>query len=158
NYNEILKQKYAAFTNVQLKDGVYLDYVSFFEQKPVEYYQLVKNNGEVIRAVDAKDDRIPARKFFCYVENGKAYKNTAIGFLALNKDEKGYFVQSNLGILSPEEIKISVFYVLAGGIVGGVVGGVVEGIRADVKLQKAMKEEKYNIYVDFLNGEYIFRQ
>jgi hypothetical protein len=156
NYNEILKEKSVAFTNNQLKEGVYIDYGGFFKQQPLANYQLIKKGEEVIRAVNPNDDKIPSRKFFCYVENGKAYKNTAIGFLEMSKDDKGFFVEANEGILFPDEVKISVFYFIAGGLIGGAVGGIVEGIKSDSKQKKALKAERHPIYIDFLNGEYSF--
>lgn len=156
NYNEILKEKYAAFSAQKLKDGIYLDYASFFNQTPVENYELVRNEGEVVKAMKGDDDKIPTRKIFIYVENGKAFKNSALGFLELKKDAKGFFVEANEGILFPEEIKISLFYYIVGGLPGIVVGGIVEGIRADAKQKKAMKSAKFPIYIDFLNGEYEF--
>ena len=151
DYNEILKSNYAAFSSNKLKDGVYLDYKSFFEQTPLENYQLIRNSGEVVRAVNAKDDRIPARKIYSFVENGKVYKNSQAGFLDLEKDERGYFVMGNKFMLFPEEINVSSAYFLF-----GAVGGIAAGIEFNIKYNKALKAEKDKIYIDFLNGEYSF--
>lgn len=150
-YNEILKANYPVFSNSILKDGVYLDYKSFFEQKPIENYQLIKNNGEVVRAVNANDDRIPTRKIYCYIEKGKIYKNSQAGFLDLEKDQRGYFVMGNKFMLFPEEINVSSAYFLF-----GAVGGIAAGIEFNIKYNKALKAEKDKIYIDFLNGEYSF--
>ncbi|QOW11091.1 hypothetical protein Q73A0000_12350 [Kaistella flava (ex Peng et al. 2021)] len=152
-YNETLKSNYPAFSETGLKDGVYLDYNSFFNQTPIDNYQLIKNKDEVVRAVNSKDERIPARKIYSYVENGKAYKNTQAGFLDLQKDQRGYFVMGNKYMLFPEEINVSSAYFLF-----GVVGGIAAGIEFNVKYNKALKDERYPIYIDFLNGEYSFEK
>lgn len=151
-YNEILKANYPAFSDNVLKDGVYLDSQSFFKQTPVENYQIVKNNGEVIKAVDSNDNKIPARKFFCYVENGKAFKNTQAGFLEVQQDERGFFIEANSSMLFPEEIKITPYYF----ILGPIGAGIAAGIEFSVKYNKALKDERYAIYIDFLTGEYSF--
>lgn len=156
NYNQILKNNFPAFANTALKDGIYLDYESFFNQTPIENYELIKKEGEVVKAMKGEEDWIPRRKIYIYVEKGKPYKNTAIGFLEMKKDDKGFFVEANEGILFPYEVKISVFYYIVGGLPGAVVGAVVEGIKADSKLKKAKNAEKNPIYIDFLNGEYSF--
>ena len=150
-YNEILKANYAAFSDSSLKDGVYLDYKSFFEQKPLENYQLIKNNGELVRAVSSKEEKLPARKIYSYVKKGKAYKNSQAGFLDLEKDERGYFVMGNKFMLFPEEINVSSAYFLF-----GAVGGIAAGIEFNIKYSKALKGDKDPIYIDFLNGEYSF--
>lgn len=156
NYNTILKSEFPLF-NENLKDGIYLDYKSFFSQQPTENYKLIKSEkNEVIKAENASGDKIPARKFYIYVENGKAYKNTAIGFLEINKDENGFYVEANEKLLFPDEVKISAFYFIAGGLIGGAVGGIVEGIKADSKQKKALAADRYKIYIDYLNGEYSF--
>ncbi|MGA9212337.1 hypothetical protein, partial [Kaistella sp.] len=150
-YDEILKTNYSAFSNNELKDGIYLDYQSFFSQAPIENYQIIKNNGEVIKAVNTADDKIPARKIYGYVENGKAFKNTQAGFLELQKNEKGFFVMANKYILFPEEINVSSAYFLF-----GAVGGIASGIELYAKYNKALKADRDPIYIDFLNGEYSF--
>ena len=152
-YNEILKSNYPVFIENSLKDGVYLDYKSFFEQKAIENYQLIKNGDEVVRAVNTNDDRIPARKIYIYVENGKAYKNTQAGFLELQKDQRGYFIRANKYILFPEEINVSSGFYLFGAI-----GGATVAVIQLSKYNKALKEERYNIYIDYLNGEYSFEK
>lgn len=152
-YNEILKSNYPVFIENSLKDGVYLDYKSFFEQKAIENYQLIKNGDEVVRAVNTNDDRIPARKIYIYVENGKAYKNTQAGFLELQKDQRAYFIRANKYILFPEEINVSSGFYLFGAI-----GGATVAVIQLSKYNKALKEERYNIYIDYLNGEYSFEK
>lgn len=152
-YNKILKSNYPAFAGNGLKDGVYLDHKSFFNQTPIENHQLIKNKGEVVRAVNADDDRIPARKIYTYVENGKAYKNSEAGFLEMQEDERGFYVKANKYILFPEEINGSSGFYLFGAI-----GGITVATIQLSKFNKAMKDERYTIYIDFLNGEYSFEK
>lgn len=151
DYNEILKNNFPVFTKNKLKDGIYLDYQSFFNQTPIENYELVKNKGEVVKAMKGEEDKIPGRKIFIYVEKGKPFKNSQAGFLPLQKDEGGFYVMANKYILFPEEIKTSSYFFLF-----GAVGGIAAGIQFNVKYNQALKDEKYPIYIDFLNGEYSF--
>lgn len=152
NYDEILKSNYAAFSKNDLKDGVYLDSKSFFTQTPLENYKLIKNSkDEVLKATNAEEDKIPRRKIYIYVENGKAFKNTQAGFLQLQKDENGFYVIANKYILFPEEINTSSAFFLFGAI-----GGIGASVQFYIKYKKALEGEKYKIYIDYLNGEYSF--
>lgn len=153
NYNEILKSNYPAFSDNVLKDGIYVDYNTFFIQTPIENYQLIKNNEDVIRAINANDDRIPARKIYIYVEDGKAFKNTQAGFLELQEDKRGFYIMANKYILFPEEINVSSGFYLFGAI-----GGITVATIQLSKYNKALKDERYPIYIDFLNGEYSFEK
>lgn len=152
NYEDILKATYPVFSNNKLKNGIYLDAQSFFKQTPVENYKIVRSDGDVVKAVDSNDNKIPARKFFCYVENGKAYKNSQSGFLEVQQDNRGFFIKENNYMLFPEEIKITPYYFFFSPIATGIAAG----IEFSVKYNKALKGERYPIYIDFLTGEYSF--
>lgn len=151
NYEDILKATYPVFSNNKLKNGIYLDSQSFFKQTPVENYKIVRSDGDVVKAIDPNDNKIPARKFFCYVESGKAYKNSQAGFLEMLHDERGFYVNANKFMLFPEEINTSSAFFLF-----GAVGGIAAGIQFSVKYNNALKDHRYPIYIDFLNGEYSF--
>ncbi|WP_304344232.1 hypothetical protein [Chryseobacterium koreense] len=150
NYENILKISKPAFTENALNDGVYLNSEDFFSQKPLEGYQLnTKENGKV-EAVGT-NGKLAQRKIFIYVHQGKAFKNTNIGFLPLEKDDRGYFIMSNRLALFPEEIKVSpVFFFF------GAVGGIAAGITVAAKHQNAAEGIKNKIYLDFLTGDYSF--
>jgi hypothetical protein len=153
DYNDILKAKFPVFTKDKLKDGIYLDFSSFLNQNPLENYNLRRNDGEVTKAININDDddRIPARKIYCYVEAGKAYKNTQAGFLELLEDDRGFYVMANKYILFPEEINTTSAFFLFGAI-----GGIAVGIQLGIKYDQALRDVRYPIYIDFLNGEYSF--
>lgn len=151
NYNDILKNELPAFTNLDLRDGIYLDYGSFFKQTPEDGFKIMKDGDKVQKAVNSNDYKIPSRKIYIYVENGKAYKNTQAGFLELFDDQRGFFVKANKYMLFPEEINTSSAFFLF-----GAAGGIAAGIQFGIKYDQALKDERYPIYIDFLNGEYSF--
>lgn len=153
NYNEILKNELPAFANVDLKDGIYLDYESFFKQTPEKDFKIVKDGEKVQKAINSKDEKIPSRKIYIYVEKGKAYKNTQSGFLELFDDQRGFFVKANKYMLFPEEINTSSAFFLFGAD-----GGIAAGIQFGIKYDKALKDDRDPIYIDFLNGEFSFSQ
>ncbi|WP_027376857.1 hypothetical protein [Kaistella palustris] len=154
DYDGFLKSTYPAFSSAKLKDGIYTDYQSFFAQTPVAGYEVIKNkNGEVLKAVNSTEERIPARKIYIYVEGGNAWKNSQAGFLELQHDDSGYYVMANKYMLFPEEINVSSAYFLF-----GIAGGVVAAIQINNKFNQALEGEKYKTYIDYLNGEYSFTQ
>lgn len=151
NYEAILRQKLPLYSTATLKNGVYTDYISFASQKPLGNYELMKNSkGEIVRAKFG-EDRIPLSKMYTFVDNGIAYIPTIAGNLELKKDEKGFYVYSNRKSIFPEEIN-TIYYSF------GIVGGIAGAINASVKHDKAMKSDKYNIYIDSLNGNFIFEE
>lgn len=151
DYENILKNTYEAFTSPQLKDGVYADSKDFFMQNPMKGYKIVHNDKDKIEALGENNKKLAQRKIFIYVENGTAYKNTYAGFLPLQKDDRGYFLLANRYILFPDEIEVSPVYYFFGAI-----GGIAAAIDMSAQYDKALKGEKFNIYLDFLTGEYSF--
>ncbi|WP_333851311.1 hypothetical protein [Epilithonimonas sp.] len=150
-YADIITKELPLFKSNQIKDGVYPDYKSFFDGKPLEGYELIKNSkGEVLRAKKG-DEKIPAHKMFAYVENGKMYHHIFSGFLEMFKDDKGFYVFTNYGTLFP--VQMDSTYGMF-----GLVGGIAGAIDANAKNKKLQKEEKYNIYIDPLTGDYIFKK
>lgn len=152
NYDRILRKQFAVFSSSTLKNGVYLDFTSFYKQTPLENYQLRRNSGEVVKATNEEDDRIPARKFFCYVEGGKAYKNTQSGFLEVHQDKRGFFINANRLMLFPEEIKITPYYLFLP-VIETVIASTIE---YSIRRNNSMNAERYPIYIDFLTGNYNF--
>ena len=154
DYEGYAKSKYAAFKNEQLKDGIYLNFTSFFNQTPVQgNYVLERNDkGEVIKAIqieNGKKEKISSNKMFAYVENGKAYKKTMSGFLELTKNEKGFYITANRGYVFPAQYNNT--YGMFG-LIGAVAGSIDQAAQ-----QKKMKsQEKEEIYIDYLTGEFDF--
>ncbi len=152
NYYTLIQQNLPAFTTSELKEGVYTDYFTFLEQQPLEGFSIVKNEEKVQKAESKSSGKtLPQRKIMIYVENGKAYKNTAMGFLPLQKDEHGYYIVANRLALFPEEIKVSSVYFFF-----GIIGGLAAAIDATVQYDKIKKADMYPIYIDNVNGNYIF--
>jgi len=155
NYEKYLTSDLAVFKTDQLQDGIYKDYTSFFNQKPLKGYELIKDkNGQFVRA-EGKNDKLRPDQIFIYVENGVGYKGTFGGFLKMEKDEKGFYIVSGLTLLDQGLTK---YYFAPGS--GGAIGG---GLAAlgnfilDKEQQKMLeKEKKEKVYLSPLTGEYIF--
>ena len=154
NYEEVMKQNMPAFTETTLKDGVYKSYYSFFRQTPEEgYFTIVKNEkGVVLRAVKEGKTRIPARQISIYVADGKAYKNTLVGFVEMEKDSKGYYIMSNHASLFPPQTQ------MVYGFMFGALGGAIDGIIASNKAKKEQAKEKSKYYIDHLTGYYMLEE
>ena len=148
-YEQILQSRIPLFVNKQYKDGVYKDFDAFANQKPLVNFELVKNNdGEVVRA-KSNEERMSLSKIYAFVDNGKAYRPTIAGNLEILNDEGGFYVVSNRKSLFPEEVNM-IYYSF------GILGGIAGAIDASVKHDKAMKSDKYNIYLDSVNGNFVF--
>ncbi|WP_073328504.1 hypothetical protein [Chryseobacterium carnipullorum] len=156
DYNSLVKNNYPALKETPLKDGIYLDYLSFFNQTPEkgDYALEINNKGDVTKAVkeeNGKKTKIPAYKMFAYVEKGKAHKSTFSGFMDLDKDENGFYLLANRGHLFP--VQSNSAYGMFG-LIGGVAGVIEQGAR-----QKKMKSgDAGKVYIDPLTGEYDFSE
>lgn len=154
DYEVYTRNNYEAFKNEQLKDGIYLDFTSFFNQNAEQgNYVLEKNDkGEVTKAIkveNGKKQRISSNKMFAYVENGKAYKKTMSGFIEINKNENGFYITANRGQIFPAQYN-STYGMF------GLIGAVAGSIDQAAKQKKMKNEDKEEIYIDVLTGEYDF--
>lgn len=153
DYESYTKSNYEVFKNEQLKDGIYLDYISFFTQNPQQGYTFERNDkGEMTKAIkeeNGKKNKISASKMFVYVENGKAYKKTMSGFMELNRNEKGFYLLTNRGYLFPAQYN-STYGMF------GLIGGIAGAIDQSSKQKKMKKEDIVEVYIDPLTGEYDF--
>lgn len=162
-YDEYLSKDYKAFNNSELKDGVYLNFKSFREQNPSPDYYVEKNRkGKVVRLM-YKDVQTSISQMYCYVEGGKAYKLTPVGFDEMVKDQKGFYIHSS---------RINLFYqaktggafvgAIAGGFVGAFIGAAIDS--ASSSNSGAMNGIGYrstletDIYIDSLAGGYVFNR
>lgn len=160
-YDEYLNKDYKAFNNPILKDGVYLNFKSFREQNPnPDYYTEKNKKGKVVRLM-TKDVQTSISQMYCYVEEGKAYKLTPVGFDEMVKDQKGFYIHTS---------RVNVFYqaktggafvgAIAGGFVGAVIGAAVDS--ASSSNSGAMNGIGYrstletDVYIDSLTGGYVF--
>lgn len=160
-YDEYLGKDYKAFNSQELKDGIYLNFKSFREQKSNQDYSVEKNRkGNVVRLM-FKDVQTSISEMYCYVEQGKAYKLTPVGFDEMVKDRKGFYIHTS---------RINLFYqaktggafvgAIAGGFVGALIGGAIDS--ASSTNSGAMNGIGYrstletDVYIDSLTGGYVF--
>ncbi|WP_374444306.1 hypothetical protein [Epilithonimonas sp.] len=161
NYYNVLLDNVQAYSQKELIDGVYTDEKSFFDQKPLKYRLVRDEKGIFVKAENPNnlDEKLRAHKIYAYVENGKAYKNTLEGFIPFTRDENGFYIESNRKLIYPDmgNNTYGIVGALFGGILGGVIGGVVDGIKAQSEFNRAKLATREKVYVDFLNGQYIFK-
>lgn len=138
---------YQAFKNEILKEGIYLDYNSFFRQIPEEGYTLERFEGgkldKAVKTENGKKKKIPSHKMFIYVENGKAFKNTFSGFQEVHKNEKGFYLSAKPESLYPPNYTWPMFF-------GGVVGIIV------YELVREKRNQIQEVYIDPMTGNYDF--
>ena len=150
NYDSYIRNYYPIFKESVLKDGIYLDHNSFLNQKPEEGNFVLERNkkGEVTKAVKNGKDKIPAYNMFAYIEDGKAYRYTFSGFMELNRNDKGFYLTTNRGHLFPQS---------SNNIYGlGLAGAAAGIIDENLKQKNSKKNEKENVYIDWLTGEFDF--
>lgn len=154
DYENFVKRNSVIFTNSERKDGIYLSHTSFFNQEPEQGNYILERNkkGEVVQAVKeekGKKEKISEYKMYAYIERGIMYKRTLAGFIPINKNDKGFFVISNIGELFPAESNV-----VTGNF--GLVGGIAGAIETNERQKKLKKQEKTEIYIDPLTGNYVF--
>jgi len=161
NYDKYLSKDYKAFNNPELKDGVYLNFKSFREQNPnPDYYTKKNGRGEVVRLM-YKDIQTSISQMYCYVEGGKAYKLTPVGFDGMRKDQKGFYIHTSRVNLFLQAKTGGVFVgAIAGGVVGALIGAAIDS--ASSSNGGAMNGIGYrstletDVYIDSLTGGYVF--
>ncbi|WP_278378879.1 hypothetical protein [Chryseobacterium arthrosphaerae] len=162
-YDEYLRKTYKAYNSTTLKDGVYTHFQSFRDQEPDIEYTLRKNkNGKVTRLLHQGQES-SFSKMYCYVENGKAYKVTPVGFDEIKKDDKGFFIYSSRTNLFAASQTGGMFVgAVAGGVVGALIGAAIDSSSASnagavngIGFRSTMES---NVYLDSLTGAYIFEK
>ncbi|WP_431611303.1 hypothetical protein [Chryseobacterium sp. 'Rf worker isolate 10'] len=162
-YEEYLNKGYKAFNNEALKDGVYTSFQKFHNQEPDPDYSLKKNKkGKVVQLI-YNDLEASLYKMYCYVENGKAYKTTPVGFDEMNKDAKGFYIYSSRTNLFAASQTGGLFVgAVAGGLVGALIGAAIDsssdanaGAVQGVGFRSTMES---NVYLDSLTGGYVFEK
>lgn len=160
-YDEYLSKDYKAFNNSELKDGVYLNFKSFREQNPNPDYSVEKNRkGKVVRLM-SKDVQTSISQMYCYVEAGRAYKLTPVGFDEMHKDKEGFYIHTSRANLFFQAKTGGAFVgAIAGGFVGALIGGAIDS--ASSSNSGAMNGIGYrstletDVYIDSLTGGYVF--
>jgi hypothetical protein len=155
NYESIVGKNIKYLNIPELTGGVYTDFRSFSLQKPQEGYYVDKNKkGRVTGVKNRENLLVSGEEIFGYVEDGKAYRLTPVGFLEMQKDEKGYYVvSSRLELFPPQNNNGAMMGAMMGGMVGALIGAAIDSSGSNKRNSDAGLS---NIYIDPLTGEYTF--
>lgn len=156
NYESIVSNNIKYLNAPALTAGVYTDFRSFSLQKPQEGYYVDKNKkGRVTGIKNRENLMVSGEEIFGYVEDGKAYRLTPVGFLEMEKDDKGYYiVSSRLELFPPQNNNGAMVGAMMGGMVGALIGAAVDSSGSNRRNSNA---ELSNIYIDPLTGEHTFQ-
>lgn len=147
--------------NEKLKDGVYLNFKSFTEQKPAEGYFFEKNKkGNVVRIKNKEDLAISMNETFSYVDGGVAYITTPDGFKEMKKDGKGYYIIASRTQLFTQKNGNGVLIgAVAGGLVGAAIGAAIDSgsHKAAVNGKGFKSPAMGKVYIDSLTGNFSFQ-
>lgn len=155
HYETIVSRNIRYLNVPELTPGVYTDFRSFYLQKPKEGYYVDKNKkGKVTGVKNAEHLTVSGEEIFGYVEDGKAYRLTPVGFLEMQKDDKGYYVvSSRLELFPPQNNSGMMIGAMAGGMVGALIGAAIDSSGSAKRNPDAVLS---NVYIDPLTGEYSF--
>lgn len=159
NYENYLNKNFQAYNTTELKEGVYKDFKSFYAQKPEFGYYTEKNKKGFVLRVKYRDEIVPNENVFGYVEGGKAYKLTPVGYLEMTKDDKGFFVVATKGELYGANASAGngvMIGAMAGGLVGALIGAAIDSGSPARRPGNTDTSEMPNVYLDSLTGKYIF--
>ncbi|KAA0129828.1 hypothetical protein FY557_03720 [Chryseobacterium sp. SN22] len=155
NYEAIVGKNIKYLNVPELTPGVYTDFRSFYLQTPKEGYYVDKNKkGKVTGIKNREDLLISSEEIFGYVEDGKAYRLTPVGFLAMPKDDKGYYVvSSRQELFPPQNNNAMMIGAMTGGMLGALIGAAIDSSGSG---RRNPNMELSNVYIDPLTGEYSF--
>ncbi len=161
NYEKYVTGNSPLFGGTELKDGVYKDFRSFYEQKPEPNYVTDKNKkGRVTHIkdinADVNNEIIGNEEVFGYIENGKAYRSTPAGYLEMIRDEKGFYVVATKAELFPANNgNGEMIGAMAGGMIGALIGATIDS-GSNRRGKNVDTSDIPNVYMDSLTGKYIF--
>lgn len=161
NYEKYITGNSPLFGGTELKDGVYKDFRSFYEQKPEPNYVTDKNKkGRVTHIkdinADVNNEIIGNEEVFGYIENGKAYRSTPAGYLEMIRDEKGFYVVATKAELFPANNgNGEMIGAMAGGMIGALIGAAIDS-GSNRRGKNVDTSDIPNVYMDSLTGKYIF--
>lgn len=161
NYEKYVTGNSPLFGGTELKDGVYKDFRSFYEQKPEPNYVTAKNKkGRVTHIKDinanVNNEIIGNEEVFGYIENGKAYRSTPAGYLEMIRDEKGFYVVATKAELFPANNgNGEMIGAMAGGMIGALIGAAIDS-GSNRRGKNVDTSDIPNVYMDSLTGKYIF--
>lgn len=146
----------------ELKDGVYLNFKNFSNQLPATDYHFEKNKkGNVVRIKNKEDLAVSLDQIFCYVDSGKAYRVTPVGFLEMKKNENGFYILSSRAqLFTQTKTGGAMIGAMAGGIVGAAIGAAIDsGSNKTAINGLGFKSATIsNVYIDSLTGDFTFQQ
>lgn len=155
DYDAYLRKNIPALNLPILKDGIYKDYKKFFNQEVTEGFTIEKNKkGRVLRAVKNNEILMP-NEIFGYVEDGKAYKSTAVGFIEMPKDEKGFFVNATKNEIYPPKSNSGT---IIGAAAGGLVGAAIDSGSNSSGKRITNPNERPRVNIDSLTGAFVFEK
>ncbi|WET48007.1 hypothetical protein PYS58_15685 [Chryseobacterium indologenes] len=161
NYEKYVTEGSPLFSGTELKDGVYKDFRSFYEQKPEPNYVTDKNKkGRVTNIKDTNatfnEEIIGNGQVFGYIEGGKAYRSTPAGYLEMVKDDKGFYVvATKTELYGGNSGNGAMIGAMAGGIIGAMIGSAIDS-GSNRRGSNVDTSEMPNVYLDSLTGNYIF--
>ncbi|MFC3160019.1 hypothetical protein SAMN05443633_11641 [Chryseobacterium arachidis] len=163
NYDKYLSQNYKAFNNYELKDGVYNDFKGFYNQEPNAQYSIKKNKKGKVTGLLHNGADVSYSEMYCYVDGGKAYKLTPVGFDEMKKDDKGFYIYtSRVNLFAGGKGSGIIVGAVLGGIPGALIGAAIESgtnpPNGAVQGIGYRSSQESNVYIDSLTGAYIFEK
>ncbi|MDH6251595.1 hypothetical protein M2347_001322 [Chryseobacterium sp. H1D6B] len=161
NYNSYLIKNNKSIYNSELRKGVYLDFKSFSTQEPAYGYYVEKNKkGRVVR-IKNKNEQVGTSlsDAFCYVDEGKAYRYTPVGFLEMMKNDEGFYITASRTELFAETKTGGVIVgAVAGGLVGAAIGAAIDSgsNKGAINGFGFKSSTMTDVYIDSLTGSYVF--
>lgn len=157
NYEAILEKNMKWMTSSELTNGVYKDFRSLADQKPtIGYYAEKNKKGKVIGVKDKNNLVVLNEEVYGYIEDGKVYLLTPVGYLEVQKDDKGYYIVSSRQELYPKNNNTGAMVgAMAGGIVGALIGAAID---SGSKTGRNANTTLSHVYIDSLTGAYIFEK
>jgi ribosomal protein S6 len=137
NFEQIQKNKLAAYTIDKLKDGVYFTFKSFAEQNPsASNFKIVygkkANQIDQVMGINASGKELVLNKeqIYCIVDQGKALISTNFGFYELKYEDGDFCFEGKNKVTANGQD------VILAGVLFGVLGGILASNDTEIWLQK----------------------
>lgn len=155
NYEAVVTKNFAFIKTPELVNGVYKDFRSFSLQKPEYEYHVYKNKNGKVTGIKNREDLLVSNELFGYVDEGKMYRITPVGFLEVMKDDKGFYViSSRTELFPPQSGNGAMIGGMTGGFVGALIGAAIDSGKSGRRVDNANLSP---VYIDPLTGSYIFQ-
>lgn len=159
NYNDYLTKSSSSF-NTELKDGVYLNFKSFYKQSPAEGYYIKKNKkGKLTQIKNNQDQGVTFSDIYGYVDSGIAYIYTPVGFREMKKNDKGlYFTARRTELFAQNNSNGMIVGAIAGGLVGAAIGAAIDAgaNKGGMVAFGYRTNTESEVYLDSLTGSFNF--